>query len=197
VQVQIRVVKHRGSIMTDTLEITLHVIFIGVGATIVMDTWLLFLRWRGISTLNYAFLGRWIGHLPRGRWTHDRIAAAAPIPGEMWIGWSAHYAIGIGFAALLVSLCGLEWVRSPALLPALIVGGATVVAPLFILQPALGAGIASSRTPTPLRNCFKSVIHSHLLWCWPLPRRSRNRFPHPARALTCRRNAQNAPRGAK
>jgi hypothetical protein len=33
----------------------------------------------------------------------------------------------------------------------------TVVAPLFILQPALGAGIASSKTAAPLFNCIKSV----------------------------------------
>jgi hypothetical protein len=33
----------------------------------------------------------------------------------------------------------------------------TVVAPLFILQPALGAGIASSKTPRPVFNSLKSL----------------------------------------
>jgi hypothetical protein len=32
------------------------------------------------------------------------------------------------------------------------------VAPLFVLQPALGAGIASSRTPTPVFNSVKSLV---------------------------------------
>jgi Protein of unknown function (DUF2938) len=33
----------------------------------------------------------------------------------------------------------------------------TVVAPLFILQPAMGAGIASSKTPKSVFNCIKSL----------------------------------------
>jgi hypothetical protein len=32
------------------------------------------------------------------------------------------------------------------------------VAPLLILQPALGAGIASSKTPTPVLNSIKSLV---------------------------------------
>ena len=65
--------------------------------------------------------------------------------------------IGITFAALLLSTFGVQWARSPSLLPALLVGIATVIAPLFLLQPALGAGIASSNPPRPLFNALKSV----------------------------------------
>ena len=36
-------------------------------------------------------------------------------------------------------------------------GIVTVAVPLFVMQPALGAGFASSRTPTPLKNCLRSV----------------------------------------
>jgi hypothetical protein len=43
------------------------------------------------------------------------------------------------------------------LLPALAVGVATVVVPLFVMQPAMGAGFAASRTPTPLKNCLRSL----------------------------------------
>jgi hypothetical protein len=73
----------------------LRAVFIGVGATIVMDLWALLLRLLGIPSLNLAFLGRWIGHLPDGQWTHESIAKAAPIKGELWIGWIAHYSIGV------------------------------------------------------------------------------------------------------
>ncbi|MCE9499190.1 MAG: DUF2938 domain-containing protein, partial [Leptospira sp.] len=41
--------------------------------------------------------------------------------------------------------------------PALFIGIGTVVAPYFILQPGLGAGIASSKTPTPNLNRIKSL----------------------------------------
>ncbi|EWH03185.1 hypothetical protein Q427_04740 [Halomonas sp. BC04] len=72
-----------------------------------------------------------------------------------------HYAIGIAFAALLVSLWGLEWVRNPTLAPALIVGVGSVVIPCFIMQPALGIGIAGSRTPKPTITRLKSLA-AHL-----------------------------------
>jgi hypothetical protein len=44
------------------------------------------------------------------------------------------------------------------LLPALLIGLVTVLAPLLMLQPALGAGIASRKTPTPVFNTLKSVV---------------------------------------
>jgi hypothetical protein len=143
--------------MSHTSEFVLRAFLIGVGATIVMDLWALLLTQLGVPSLNFAFLGRWIGHLPHGQWTHESIAKAAPIKGESWMGWVAHYSIGVTFAALLLAVYGLEWARKPTLLPALIIGIATVVAPLFILQPALGAGIASSKTPKPVFNCIKSL----------------------------------------
>lgn len=57
--------------------------------------------------------------------------------------------IGIIFAALLLALFGLDWARQPSLLPALIVGLATLAAPFLVLQPGMGAGVAASRTPKP------------------------------------------------
>ena len=56
---------------------------IGIGATAVMDAWLLLLRRLGIPTLNFAFIGRWVGHLLRGRFSHAAIAKATPIRGEL------------------------------------------------------------------------------------------------------------------
>ena len=133
--------------MNEKYELVMRSILIGVGATLLMDLWAALLRQLGIPSLNFAFLGRWIGHLPQGRWIHESIARAAPVRGELVLGWLAHYSIGIAFAALLLSIFGLEWARSPSLLPPLFIGIVTVLAPLLILQPALGAGIASSKTP--------------------------------------------------
>jgi hypothetical protein len=140
------------------LEFVLRTILIGVGATLVMDAWAWLLRRLGVPSLNLALLGRWIGHLRQGRWTHASIASATPVGGELLIGWCAHYSIGIAFAALLLSSFGLEWARSPSLPPALVIGVVTVAAPLLVLQPALGAGIASSRTATPVFNSLKSLV---------------------------------------
>lgn len=143
--------------MSDNVEAVVRTILIGVGATLMMDLWAAVLRTFGVPSLNFALLGRWIGHLPDGQFLHASIAKAAPVRGELLLGWAAHYAIGVSFAALLVSRFGLAWARTPTLGPALLIGVVTVVAPLFILQPALGAGIASSRTPTPVFNTLKSI----------------------------------------
>lgn len=126
------------------------VILIGVGATVVMDLWaLLRQRLLNIAPTNWAMVGRWLAHMRRGQFRHTAIADSKPVRFEKWIGWTAHYVIGIGYAALFVLLCGKTWIDIPTMGPALTFGIATVVAPFFILQPGMGAGVAASRTPKP------------------------------------------------
>ncbi|WP_439888039.1 DUF2938 domain-containing protein [Pseudomonas sp. MBLB4123] len=132
---------------------------IGIGATAVMDAWLLLLKRLGIPTLNFAFVGRWVAHLLRGRLAHPAIAQAEPVRGELALGWLMHYATGIAFAGLLLASEGMAWAHSPTPMPALLIGMATVAIPLLVIQPAMGAGFVSLKTPTPLRNCFKSLVN--------------------------------------
>jgi hypothetical protein len=131
---------------------------IGIGATVVMDLWGLLLRRLGVATLNFAMVGRWVGHLLGGRVSHQAIAKAELVRNELAWGWVIHYATGVLFAVLLVVIVGEGWLRSPTLLPAVLVGVGTVVAPLCFMQPAMGAGFFASRTPTPARNCLKSLV---------------------------------------
>jgi hypothetical protein len=145
------------------VEFLLRSALIGIGATAVMDGWAFFLRRLGIPSLDLALLGRWLGHLRHGQWMHVNIARSAPVRGEAVIGWCAHYSIGITFAALLLATFGLEYARSPSLQPALLIGVVTVAAPLLVMQPAFGAGIASSRTPRPLFNSAKSLV-THVVY---------------------------------
>jgi Protein of unknown function (DUF2938) len=145
--------------MNQLLQDMAHVVAIGIGATAVMDLWLLALQRLHVPTLDLAFIGRWIGHLRGGRWHHPSIAKAAPIEGELVLGWLFHYAVGIGFAALLVAFQGMSWAARPSLLPALCLGLGTVVAPLFVMQPAMGAGMAASKTPTPWSNRLRSAVN--------------------------------------
>ena len=136
-----------------------RVLLIGIGATAVLDTWLFLLGRLGVPTLNFAFLGRWVGHWARGRFVHAAIGRAEPMPGESALGWITHYAIGIGFAAVLLGWQGVTWARQPTLAPAMVVGVCTVLAPLFVMQPAMGAGFASTKTATPARNVLRSVAN--------------------------------------
>ncbi len=142
----------------DSFQEISRIILIGIGATAVMDVWVTFIKRMGVPTLNLSLLGRWVRHLVRGQVVHVAISKAEPIPGELAWGWFAHYAVGIAFAAVLAALHGTEWMLNPTLFPAVLFGVITVLVPLFVMQPAMGAGFASSKTPTPMKNCARSLV---------------------------------------
>lgn len=141
------------------MQFLLAMLTIGIGATLVMDLWQLVLKQFGVATLNFALLGRWVGHVLRGEWRHASIAKATPIANEVALGWLAHYAIGIVFAALLLLVADRDWVHAPSVVPALAFGIVTVTAPLLVMQPAMGGGVAFSNTPRPLFNSMKSLVN--------------------------------------
>lgn len=131
----------------------------GVGATVVMDLWGIVRKpLLGVPPPDYALVGRWLAWMALGRFRHESIAAAPAIRGERMIGWTAHYVIGIVFAAMLLGACGIAWIQQPTLMPALIVGIGTVAAPFLLMQPGMGAGIAASRTPRPAASRLQSLI---------------------------------------
>ena len=137
----------------------MEIILIGIGATIVFDLWLVLLKSLGVKTLNMAFIGRWAGHLAQGRFAHDAIAASPAVNGEHALGWLVHYATGVAFSAALVAVAGQGWLHAPSIGPALAVGIATAGAPLFVMQPSMGLGVASRKTPTPVKNCLRSLAN--------------------------------------
>lgn len=135
------------------------ILLTGIGATVVMDSWGLARQpLFGIPAPNYGLLGRWVGHMAHGKFRHDSIAATSPIPGELLLGWTTHYLTGIAFAAILIHIWGLEWLRQPTIAPAMIIGIATVAAPFLLMQPGMGAGMAASRTPNPGAARIQSLI---------------------------------------
>ena len=132
-------------------------VLLGIGATILMDVWNLFLKAAfGIPSLNYCFLGRWILHMPDGVFHHDSIGKASQKAGECIVGRVAHYTIGVSLAVLFV-LISEGWLAQPTLVRALVFGIATVVFPFFLMQPALGLGVASSRAAKPTQARLKSL----------------------------------------
>ena len=82
-------------------------------------------------------VGRWVRYLPGGKVFHDDIAAAAPFPQEVALGWCFHYVVGIVYGGMLVAAAGSAWLASPTFLPAWILGLVTVGAGWFLLAPGM------------------------------------------------------------
>jgi uncharacterized membrane protein YagU involved in acid resistance len=142
----------------------LAAIAIGIGATLAIDLWNLFLkRTFSIPSLSYCLLGRWLRHMLRGTLRHASITTAPQQPLECAVGWMAHYAIGIVFALVFIGLTSGEWLARPTVLPALLYGIGTVVFPFFVMQPSLGLGVAASRTPNPTQARLKSLA-THIVF---------------------------------
>ena len=136
----------------------LAAVAIGIGASLLMDLWNLFLkRAFGITSLNYCLLGRWISHMPAGTLRHASIAAAERKPYECTVGWIAHYTIGVMLALGFLVVAPRDWLIRPTLVPALLYGIGTVVFPYFVMQPSLGLGVAASNTPRPAAARLKSL----------------------------------------
>ena len=134
-------------------------VVVGIGATVFMDLWnLLLKRAFGIRSLDFCLVGRWFGHMLEGTFRHANIQAATQTRFECPMGLISHYAIGIVFAVAFVIGASGEWLLHPRLLPALLYGIGTVVFPFFLLQPALGFGMAASRTPHPTQARLKSLM---------------------------------------
>src|SRR5215831_5587635 len=137
---------------------------VGLGATLFMDLWAVFLkRAFKVSSANYCLVGRWLRHMESGVFRHPSIAGAAKKPAECTVGWIAHYAIGALFALALVALATPQWLRSPTLMPALIFGTVTVAIPFFIMHPSFGLGLASSKAPNPTQARLRSLM-SHAVF---------------------------------
>jgi hypothetical protein len=141
------------------MDYLISALLIGMGATAVMDLWAIARkRLLDVPPPNYGMVGRWLAHMLRGRFRHDSIAAAPPVHGERAIGWTAHYLIGIAFAAILPGIWGMAWLHHPTIGPALTVGIGTVAAPFLLMQPGMGAGIAARRTPDPAAARVRSLV---------------------------------------
>ena len=137
----------------------LGAVAVGLGATLFMDLWALFLkRAFSIPSANYCLVGRWFCHMPEGTFMHASIANASHKRFECTVGWIAHYVIGAVYALVLVTLVSGSWLAQPTLLPALLFGVGTVLAPFLVMHPSFGLGIAASRTPNPTQARLRSLM---------------------------------------
>ncbi len=132
---------------------------VGTAGTVLLDVWALVLaRVWNVPATNWTMVGRWLGHIPHGKFHHASMSAADPVKGERAIGWIAHYVIGIGYGLLLLALWGSAWLTEPTILPPLLLSWVLLTAPFFLMMPGMGMGFAGSRTPKPAITRIKSVV---------------------------------------
>jgi hypothetical protein len=145
----------------DHLALSLtRTILIGLGATLLSDLWALFLKVAfRMSLPSFCLVGRWILYMPEGRFKHANIASTPQKNGECTVGWIAHYMIGILFAIVFVTFAGADWLQHPTVIPAIVFGIVTVIAPLFIMQPAFEYGIAASKVANPTQARLRSLMN--------------------------------------
>ncbi|WP_193370652.1 DUF2938 family protein [Pelagibius marinus] len=136
----------------------------GVFATIVLDLWqrVLFVI-SGIPPTNWALIGRWFAHLPRGRFIHRPIGESAAVPGELALGWVMHYLVGLIYGFVYVGLMTYGFDRLPSVSNGAAFGAASVVIPWFILQPGLGIGVMGRLAPNPLVPRLNALV-SHIIY---------------------------------
>jgi hypothetical protein len=135
-------------------------ILMGLGATLTTDLWALFLkRAFKINSPDYCLVGRWLRTMPAGTFRHSNIASAPPKRAECTVGWIAHYITGVTFAIAFVAFTGNSWLQHPRLLPAILFGVVTVVAPFFVMQPAFGLGFAASKASNPVQARLRSLMN--------------------------------------
>lgn len=135
-------------------------VLIGLGATLTFDLWGVLLKHTfRIAPSNICLVGRWLRTMPEGIFIHANIVSAPRKSAECTVGWIAHYLIGVTFASVFVAFVGNTWLQQPTLMPAIVFGVVTVLAPFAIMQPAFGLGFAASKLSNPTQARVRSLMN--------------------------------------
>ncbi|NQZ22780.1 MAG: DUF2938 domain-containing protein [Colwellia sp.] len=132
------------------MDVVIKILAIGIFATVIMDIWATFSnRVLNFPRTNWAMVGRWLGHIPSGKYIHNPVGRSAEIKYESILGWVFHYFVGVIYASFYVAMVLWQGEGSSSLLNAWLFGLLTILSPWFILQPALGLGICAAKAPKP------------------------------------------------
>lgn len=144
------------------MEQALRILVMGITATVAIDLWATFSnRVLGWPRTHWGMVGRWIGHMRYGRFTHTSIGSSAPVVHESLLGWVFHYVVGCLYAAIYLACVHVAHEGQPTLMSAVLFGWLTILSPWLLMQPALGLGICASKAPRPtLVRMQNLIIHS-------------------------------------
>jgi hypothetical protein len=126
----------------------LQILITGIVATATLDIWQQIYRLAfGTPITDWAMIGRWVGHIPDGRFVQPDIGNAPPIANERMLGWIVHYFVGIGYAVVYLLLMRFVVGSPPSFISPLVFGAVSVVVTWFFMEPILGAGVMGSKIP--------------------------------------------------
>jgi hypothetical protein len=119
-------------------------LIVGILATVTMDVVAvvalrLGIAGRGPRRTGPDLIGRWVGYLLRGKFRHRDILQTPPLRGELVLGLTAHYSIGIVLTLVYLGLL-IAAHATPTALSAILYGMATTVFPWFLMFPSQGMG---------------------------------------------------------
>ena len=141
------------------MEQPLRILVMGITATVAIDLWATFAnRMLGWPRTNWGMVGRWIGHMRDGQFTHISIGSSPPIVHESILGWVFHYVVGCIYAALYQTYANIVHMGQPTLVSAVLFGLVTLLSPWLLMQPALGLGIFASKAPRPALVRMQNLI---------------------------------------
>ncbi len=130
----------------------LQTLLVGIIATATLDIWQQIYRLVfGAPITDWAMIGRWVGHIPEGKFVQPDIGKAPPIANEYSLGWIAHYVVGIGYAVVYLLLMRFVVGSPPSFISAMVFGAVSVGVTWFFMEPILGAGIMGSKIPRQAR----------------------------------------------
>lgn len=150
-------------------DLLLRSVFLGVFATLIMDVVNVAGRKLGIHKGgSYALIGRWFMGFGKGRFRYSNILEAPAFPYEGFVGFVAHYAIGICLGYLYLTTSSWIGFHAQSLTWGLGFGTLTNILPWFIMFPAFGFGILAIKGPsgnTMLRSSFLNHLgYGAALW---------------------------------
>ena len=132
------------------MEQALRILVMGITATVAIDLWATFSnRILGWPRTNWGLVGRWLGHMRHGQFTHASIGSSPTIVHESILGWMFHYLVGCIYAALYLMFVSRAQMGQPTLMSAVMFGWVTTLSPWLLMQPALGLGVCASKAPRP------------------------------------------------
>ncbi|HTU68350.1 MAG TPA: DUF2938 family protein [Steroidobacteraceae bacterium] len=141
------------------MDHALRILAMGLTATVAIDLWATFAnRVLGWPRTNWSLVGRWIGHMRDGQFTHESIGSSPPIGHESIVGWAFHYLVGFLYAALYLVYVSAAQRGQPTVLSAVLFGLVTMLSPWLLMQPALGLGFCASIAPRPTLVRLQNLI---------------------------------------